>query len=73
MATNTMALQLPKFSAFITLSLSLLIFTNKVPMMLKSTPRPAITMGRRIGAMPPKLSWLTTSRPSTIVANIVAT
>ena len=56
-----------------TLLVSPLMRTKKVPMMENTMPKPAMTIGRRIGAMPLKLSWLTTSRPRTIVASMVAT
>ena len=73
MAVRRMEPMLPLLRAAITLSVSLLMRTKKVPMMLKRMPRPAIRMGSRIGAMPPKLSALTTSRPSTMVLRMVAT
>ncbi len=73
MAVKIMELQLPKFKAIMTLSVSFLMRTKKVPMMEYTMPKPAMTMGSRIGAMPPKLSTLMTSRPRTMVANIVAT
>ena len=73
MAVRMMLPMLPLFKAAITLSVSLLMRTKKVPMMLNTMPRPAMSMGSRIGAMPPKLSALTTSRPSTMVLRMVAT
>ena len=72
-AVSRMLPMLPRFRAAITLSESLLMRTKKVPTMLKRMPRPAIRIGSRIGAMPPKSSWLTTSRPSTMVLRMVAT
>ena len=69
--------QFPKFKAFCTLdvddpSLSL-ILTNKVPIIEKIIPVPAISIGNKIGAKPPKLSIEIVSLPKTIVAKTVAT
>ena len=36
-------------------------------------PKPAISIGNKIGAMPPKLSFDAISRPKIMVAKIVAT
>ena len=72
-AVNIIEDQLPMFNAFCTLSVSLLILTNAVATIDKINPRPAISIGNKIGAIPPKLSIETISRPRIIVANIVAT
>lgn len=73
MATNTIEPQLPRFSAFITLSL-LVDFHEERTDHAEQHQHWLITIGNRIGAMPLKLFLtLTTSRPSTIVASIVAT
>jgi hypothetical protein len=48
--------------------------TSRMPISEKTIPSPAITIGSRMGLIPPKSSpRATTSRPSTIVARIVAT
>src|SRR5688500_15009674 len=47
---------------------------RRMPTREKTIPSPAMTMGRRMGESPPKLSPVaTTSRPSTMVARMVAT
>ena len=60
MAVNTIDPQLPMFSAFCTASVlapaESLIFTNNVPTIDRRIPTPAITIGNKIGASPPKLS-----------------
>ena len=68
-----MEIQLPLFNALCTLSESLPILTNKVPMMENIRPRPAIAKGKSTGAIPPKLSAETISLPKTMEAKIVAT
>ena len=70
---NTMEDQLPMFNAFCTSPLSSLMVTKAIPMIEKIIPSPANTIGNRIGAIPPKLSTDTISRPNTMVARIVAT
>ncbi len=72
MAVSTTDDQLPMFSAICT-SPSSFTRTNSVPIMEKTIPIPAITIGSRIGEMPPKSSIATISLPSTIVARMVAT
>ena len=65
--------QLPRFKAFKTELVSLEIRTKKVPKMEKISPMPAITIGSRIRESPPTWSATKTSRPSTMVAKMVAT
>src|SRR4051812_4819395 len=65
--------QLPKFKAVCTFDFSSLIVTNQVPIIEKIIPNPQITMGNKIGDMPPKLSCTSISWPNTMVARIVAT
>ncbi len=77
MAVITILPQFPKFNAFCTLevdepSLSL-ILTNKVPIIEKIIPVPAISIGKRIGAKPPNASSEIVSLPKTMVASTVAT
>ena len=68
-----MEIQLPMLSAPCTFPLSFLMRTKRVPTSENIIPMPAMSIGRSIGAVPPKASSETTSCPSTIVASIVAT
>ena len=72
-AVRTILDQLPKFNAFCTLPNSSFTRTNIIPMIEKTIPKPAINIGNKIGAIPPKLSFEINSLPKTIVAKIVAT
>ena len=47
--------------------------TNHVPTIENNIPKPQITIGNKIGDIPPNLSVTEISCPNTIVANIVAT
>ena len=53
--------QLPRFNAFCTFDFSSLIDTNHVPTIEKIIPNPQITIGNKIGDIPPKLSVTSTS------------
>ena len=66
--------QFPRFKAPCTSPSSELTFTNTILIIDAISPTPAITIGKRIGAMFPKLSPAEMiSRPKTIVARMVAT
>jgi hypothetical protein len=73
MPVSAIDTQFPRFSAPCTLPPSF-TRTIRMPIREKTIPIPAITIGSRIGLIPPKASPVaTTSRPSTIVARMVAT
>ena len=70
-AVNTMELQLPIFRAFMTELSSPLMRTKKVPAIENKIPNPPMTMGNKmVGAIS---ASDTSSRPKTMVANMVAT
>ncbi len=71
-AVKTMEPQLPRFKAFITELSSPLMRTKNVPMMENTMPKPAITIGNKMGERSPFFT-MSISAPSTIVASMVAT